>query len=88
MSIEVNKLVVHYVDKQDEDTQIHLRNDEMSINDRVNVFIEQLHHAYTGKPGKGYCAFSPDKNSLVASAMQSYRNNELSFYNVTEQATQ
>ena len=88
MSIEVNKLVVHYVDKQDEDTQIHLRNDEMSINDRVNVFIEQLHHAYTSKPGKGYCAFSPDKNSQVASAMQSYRNNELNFYSVTEQATQ
>ena len=88
MSIEVNKLVVHYVDKQDEDTQIHLRNDEMQVNDRVNVFIEQLHHAYNGKPGKGYCAFSGDKNSQVSAAMQSYRNDELGFWHMTEQATE
>jgi nucleoid-associated protein len=88
MSIEVNKLVVHYVDKQEEDTQIHLRNDEMQINDRVNVFIEQLHHAYNGKPGKGYCAFSGDKNSQVSAAMQSYRNDELGFWHMTEQATE
>ena len=33
-----------YVDKKDDDTQIHLRNDEMMINDKVAVFIEQLHH--------------------------------------------
>ncbi|MBQ4851327.1 nucleoid-associated protein YejK [Pseudoalteromonas sp. MMG012] len=88
MSIEVNKLVVHYVDKKDEDTQIHLRNDEMQVNDRVNVFIEQLHHAYNGKPGKGYCAFSGDKNSQVSAAMQSYRNDELGFWHMTEQATE
>ncbi|CAH9055180.1 Nucleoid-associated protein YejK [Pseudoalteromonas holothuriae] len=88
MSIEVNKLVVHYVDKQDEDTQIHLREDEMQVNDRVNVFIEQLHHAYNGKPGKGYCAFSGDKNSKVSAAMQSYRNNELGFWHMTQQATE
>jgi len=88
MSIEVNKLVVHYVDKQDEETQIHLRNDEMKVNEKVNVFIEQLHHAYNGKPGKGFCAFSSDKNSVTASALQSYRNNELGFWHFTEQATE
>ncbi|MFY8272585.1 nucleoid-associated protein YejK [Pseudoalteromonas sp. SSDWG2] len=88
MTTEVKKLVVHYVDKEDENTQIHLRNDEMPINDRVNVFIEQLHHAYNGKPGKGFCAFSGEKNSIVASAMQSYRNNELGFWHVTEKAAQ
>jgi nucleoid-associated protein len=88
MSIEVNKLVVHYVDKQDEETQIHLREDEMQVNDRVAVFIEQLHHAYNGKPGKGFCAFDPDKDSRVASAMQSYRNNELAFWHLTQQATE
>ncbi|MCF6435258.1 MULTISPECIES: nucleoid-associated protein YejK [Pseudoalteromonas] len=88
MSIEVNKLVVHYVDKHDEDTQIHLREDEMQINDKVNVFIEQLHHAYNGKPGKGYCAFSGEKNSQVSAAMQSYRNNELGFWHFTQQATE
>ncbi|MCF2860388.1 nucleoid-associated protein YejK [Pseudoalteromonas sp. SMS1] len=88
MSIEVKKLVVHYVDKRDEETEIHLREDEMVINDRVNVFIEQLHHAYNGKPGKGYCAFDGDKNSTVASAMQSYRNSELGFWHMTQQATE
>ncbi|NOU49471.1 nucleoid-associated protein YejK [Pseudoalteromonas sp. JBTF-M23] len=88
MSIEVNKLVVHYVDKQDEDTQIHLREDEMQVNDKVKVFIEQLHHAYNGKPGKGYCAFSGEKNSQVSAAMQSYRNNELGFWHLTQQATE
>ena len=87
MSVEVKKLVVHYVDKQDEDTEIHLRDDEMQINDKVNVFIEQLHHAYNGKPGKGFCAFSGEKSSVVASAMQSYRNNELNFWNLTQEAT-
>lgn len=87
MSVEVKKLVVHYVDKQDDDTEIHLRDDEMQINDRVNVFIEQLHHAYNGKPGKGFCAFSGEKSSVVASAMQSYRNNELNFWNLTQEAT-
>ena len=86
MSTEVKKLVVHYVDKEDDSTQIHLRNDEMPINDRVNVFIEQLHHAYNGKPGKSFCAFSAEKSSVVASSMQSYRNNELGFWQVTEQA--
>lgn len=86
MTTEVKKLVVHYVDKDDDNTQIHLRNDEMPINERVNVFIEQLHHAYNGKPGKGFCAFSADKSSVVASAMQSYRNHELGFWQVTEQA--
>ncbi|WP_105200476.1 nucleoid-associated protein YejK [Pseudoalteromonas sp. T1lg10] len=86
MTTEVKKLVVHYVDKDDGNTQIHLRNDEMPINERVNVFIEQLHHAYNGKPGKGFCAFSADKSSVVASAMQSYRNHELGFWQVTEQA--
>ncbi|WP_105168514.1 nucleoid-associated protein YejK [Pseudoalteromonas sp. T1lg23B] len=88
MSIEVNKLVVHYVDKHDEDTQIHLREDEMQVNEKVNVFIEQLHHAYNGKPGKGYCAFSGEKNSQVSAAMQSYRNNELGFWHFTQQATE
>ncbi|MBB1351030.1 MULTISPECIES: nucleoid-associated protein YejK [unclassified Pseudoalteromonas] len=87
MTTDVKKLVVHYVDKKDDDTQIHLRNDEMVINDKVAVFIEQLHHAYNGKPGKGYCAFSGDKNSVVASAMQSYRNDELGFWHMTEQAS-
>ncbi len=87
MTAEVKKLVVHYVDKHGDETEIHLRNDEMQVNDKVNLFIEQLHHAYNGKPGKGYCAFSPDKNSVVASAMQSYRNNELGFWHMTEQAT-
>ncbi|WP_105190743.1 nucleoid-associated protein YejK [Pseudoalteromonas sp. T1lg48] len=86
MTTEVKKLVVHYVDKDGDNTQIHLRNDEMPINERVNVFIEQLHHAYNGKPGKGFCAFSADKSSVVASAMQSYRNHELGFWQVTEQA--
>ena len=87
MAIDVKKLVVHYVDKKDDDTQIHLRNDEMTINDKVAVFIEQLHHAYNGKPGKGFCAFSGEKNSIVASTMQSYRNNELGFWHMTEQAS-
>ena len=86
MTTEVKKLVVHYVDKDDDNTQIHLRNDEMPINERVNVFIEQLHHAYNGKPGKGFCAFSADKSSVVASAMQSYRNHELGCWQVTEPA--
>ncbi len=45
MTIDVKKLVVHYVDKKDDDTQIHLRNDEMAVNEKVAVFIEQLHHA-------------------------------------------
>ncbi|WP_462158103.1 nucleoid-associated protein YejK [Pseudoalteromonas sp. GB56] len=88
MTTEVKKLVVHYVDKEDENTQIHLRNDEMPINERVNIFIEQLHHAYNGKPGKGFCAFSPEKNSVVASSMQSYRNNEMGFWHVTEKAAE
>ena len=42
MTIDVKKLVVHYVDKKDDDTQIHLRNDEMAVNEKVAVFIEQL----------------------------------------------
>ncbi|MEO2266565.1 nucleoid-associated protein YejK [Pseudoalteromonas pernae] len=86
MTTEVKKLVVHYVDKEDENTQIHLRNDEMPINERVNIFIEQLHHAYNGKPGKGFCAFSEEKSSVVASCMQSYRNHEMGFWHVTEKA--
>ncbi|MGO2366659.1 MAG: nucleoid-associated protein, partial [Pseudoalteromonas sp.] len=88
MTTDVKKLVVHYVDKKDDETQIHLRNDEMAINEKVSIFIEQLHHAYNGKPGKGYCAFSGEKNSIVASAMQSYRNDELGFWHMTEQATE
>ncbi|WP_440055844.1 nucleoid-associated protein YejK [Pseudoalteromonas sp. T1lg65] len=88
MSIEVKKLVVHYVDKHDENTEIHLRDDEMQVNDKVNVFIEQLHHAYNSKPGKGYCAFSGEKNSIVASAMQSYRNQELNFWQLTKDAAE
>lgn len=88
MTTEVKKLVVHYVEKQDEQTQIHLRNDEMHLNDKVNVFIEQLHHAYSGKPGKGYCAFSGEKSSTVASSIQSYRHNEMGFWHMTEQAAE
>ena len=88
MTTEVQKLVVHYVDKKDEKIEIHLRNDEMIVNDKVNIFIEQLHHAYNGKPGKGFCGFSGEKNSTVATAMQSYRMGDLHFWNMTEQATE
>ena len=88
MTTQVERLVVHYVDKKDEKIDIHLRNDEMPINDRVEVFIEQLHHAYNGKPGKGFCGFSAEKNSVVASALQSYRQGECHFWNMTEQATE
>ena len=88
MTTEVQKLVVHYVDKKDEKIEIHLRNDEMIVNDKVNIFIEQLHHAYNGKPGKGFCGFSGEKNGTVATAMQSYRMGDLHFWNMTEQATE
>ncbi|ATC94980.1 nucleoid-associated protein YejK [Pseudoalteromonas tunicata] len=88
MTTQVERLVVHYVDKKDEKIEIHLRGDEMPVNDRVEVFIEQLHHAYNGKPGKGFCGFSGQKNSVVASALQSYRQGDCHFWNMTEQATQ
>lgn len=86
MTVQVEKLVVHYVDKKDEQVEVHLRNDEMPINDKVNVFIEQLHHAYNGKPGKGFCGFSEEKNSIVASSVSSYQQGQMHFYHLTEQA--
>lgn len=86
MTVQVDKLVVHYVDKNEEGVDIHLRNDEMPVNERVNIFIEQLHHAYNGKPGKGFCGFSGEKNSVVASSLESYRQGDMHFYHVTEQA--
>lgn len=88
MTVQVERLVVHYVDKKDETVEIHLRNDEMPVNDKVNVFIDQLHHAYNGKPGKGFCGFSPEKNGVVSSSIQSYRQGEMHFYHLTEQAAE
>ncbi|TMP64252.1 nucleoid-associated protein YejK, partial [Pseudoalteromonas sp. S1609] len=73
MAIDVKKLLVPYVYKKDDDSQIDLRTDVMLINVKVAVFIEQLHLAYNGKPGHGCSAFSGEKNSIVASPMQSYR---------------
>ena len=86
MTVQVERLVVHYVDKKDETVDIHLRNDEMPVNDKVDIFIEQLHHAYNGKPGKGFCGFSPEKNGVVSSSIQSYRQGEMHFYHLTEKA--
>ena len=88
MTVQVERLVVHYVDKKDEMVDIHLRNDEMPVNDKVNIFIEQLHHAYNGKPGKGFCGFNPEKNSIVSSSVQSYRQGDMHFYHLTEQAVE
>lgn len=88
MTVQVEKLVVHYVDKKDENVEIHLRNDEMPVNDKVEIFIEQLHHAYNGKPGKGFCGFSGEKNSVVAASLTSYRQGDLHFYHVTQQAAE
>ena len=88
MTVQVERLVVHYVDKKDETVDIHLRNDEMPVNDKVNIFIEQLHHAYNGKPGKGFCGFNPEKNSIVSSSVQSYRQGDMHFYHLTEQAVE
>ncbi len=86
MSTEVIKLVVHYVDKRDEQAHIHLRNDEIPHSERVDVFMSQLHQAFTAKPGKGYCAFSAEKNSIFASNLVSYQNQDQSFYGLTAAA--
>jgi nucleoid-associated protein len=88
MTVQVEKLVVHYVDKKEDEVSIHLRNDEMPVNDKVNIFIEQLHHAYNGKPGKGFCGFSADKNAVVSSSIHSYNQGNMHFYHLTESAAE
>lgn len=87
MTVQVDNFVVHYVDKHEDKTEIHLRNDEMPINEKVHVFIEQLHHAYNAKPGKGFCGFSAEKNGKVAAALESYHTGNLHFYNFSTEAT-
>lgn len=87
MSIAVKHLVIHYLQKQEGQTQIHLRSDELPINEKVTQFVSQLHHSYSSKPAKGYCVFIGDKNPQFAEGLQAYRRQELPFYHFVTNST-
>ncbi|WP_199611562.1 nucleoid-associated protein YejK [Flocculibacter collagenilyticus] len=89
MSIEVNRLVINYLEKrEDGDVISRIREQDLLINEKVAALMEKIHFAYNSKPGKGFCCFSDEKSGLFASTLESYHTNEISFHDFAGSATQ
>ena len=72
MSIEVLNLAINYIEQKEGGELIsRTRDDLVPVTERITNFIEHLHHSYSSKSGKEYCAFSPDGNTSFASHLAS-----------------
>ena len=89
MSIEVSNLAINYIEqKADGELICRNREDLVPITERITSFIEHLHHSYSGKSGKEYCAFVEDGNTTFATnlaSLQAGENDFLSFSNLSSE---
>lgn len=89
MSVEVSNLAINYIEqREDGEVNCRQREDLLPITERITNFIEHLHFSYSGKSGKEFCSFTPEKNTSFATSLQSLMAGELAFINFANNASQ
>ncbi|MBU2917687.1 nucleoid-associated protein [Psychrosphaera sp. F3M07] len=89
MSVTVNQFSIAFYEKR-EDTDFSTKWAVMTDTslDKSNMFVEQLHNIYNGKPSKSYAAFSEEKNTAFSQQLHSYLNQEIAFDHVSKETLQ
>ncbi|PKG55869.1 nucleoid-associated protein YejK [Shewanella sp. Choline-02u-19] len=85
MSINVEQAIIHAI-SQDGEGQLscRLRPQPLLNSQAVETMLDELHHTYTGKAGKGFGHFGisgedGEANTQFETALSQYRNNALGF---------
>lgn len=89
MSLTVNQFSIAFYEKR-EGSDFSTKWAVMTDNslERSNLFVEQLHNVYNGKPSKSYAAFTEEKNAAFSQRLHSYLNNEVEFDRVSKDTLQ
>lgn len=89
MSIVVNQFSIAFYEKTEE-SQFSSKwsvMTEQSLN-KAEVFVEQLHNIYNGKPSKCYAAFNEEKNTAFADHLTRYLQQDTAFDSLSKDTLQ
>lgn len=89
MSVTVNQFSIAFYEKRensDFSTKWAVMTDTSL--DKSNMFVEQLHNIYNGKPSKSYAAFNEEKNTAFSHQLHNYLNKEVAFDHISKETLQ
>ncbi len=92
MSLIISNIALHYITKKEETGEVSLRlgPENITIDDKINDFINGLHTIYNSKSSKAYGTFiqAPNEgnNARFVDLMESYLSEQQSFYSFSSQA--
>ncbi len=85
MSLNLSNVILHQLSKNEQDELVvHFRSESLQLNSSSENLVAELHRVFHSKAGKGFGSFKSD--SEFQHWLQQLHNNELDFYQFSQQS--
>ncbi len=86
MSLIISNIALHFISKHEESAEIIFRQgpESIEVTEKIENFVDTLHHVYNGKASKGFGYFDAEPNGedtiKFVEIMEDYLNEEKQFF--------